>query len=80
MSVLRRMFSTRASRVHLFFFLILGITTVTIDLVQGVDTESAFLNLDWAHVLMFIWFPIFATHAIFTWWGGEVDELDDHTR
>lgn len=66
-------------RVHLVVFLV-AITSLTVlDLAQGVDSESTFLTLDWAHLLFVLWMPIFLVHALASWWGGKVDGLDDET-
>jgi hypothetical protein len=79
MSVLRRTFASRAMRIHLVLFVVGCVGLAILDWVQGVDSESTVLGLDWAYILILLWLPIFATHAISSWWGGKVDDLDDRT-
>jgi len=66
-------------RIHSVVLLTVTVALVILDLAQGVDSETTFLRLDWAHLVFVIWVPIFLVHALATWWGGEVDELDDET-
>jgi hypothetical protein len=60
------MFATRAICVHLILFVVSITAFVVLDLAQGVDSESTFLRLDWAHIIALVWSLIFATHAIMT--------------
>lgn len=68
MSVLRRMFSTRGSKIHLIAFLVLSLVFVAIDLAQGRDSEISFTTLDWAYVLIVIWAPIVTVHGLVNLW------------
>ena len=79
MGVLRRTFSSRAMRIHSVVFLVGVVAVAILDWAQGVDSESTFLGLDWAHLILVIWVPIFIVHALSSWWGGEVDDLDNDT-
>lgn len=79
MSVLRRTFSSRAVKVHLVLFVAGCIGLAVGDWVQGVETEATTFGLDWAHMLILLWLPIFVSHAAASWWGAKVDDLDDDT-
>ena len=68
MSVLRRMFSTRGSRIHLITFFVLSLVFVALDLAQGRDSDINFLALDWAHLLIVIWAPIVTIHGLVNLW------------
>ncbi len=77
MAFFRRTMSSRAMRIHLFLFVVLSLGFSVLDWVQGVDSETTLLGLDWAHMLILIWFPILAIHAVVSWFGSEyVDSLD----
>lgn len=69
MSVLRRMFSTRGSKIHLIAFLLLSLVFVAIDLAGGRDRDINFPTLDWAHLLIMTWAPIVATHGLVNLWA-----------
>ena len=74
MSVLRRMFSTRGSKIHLIAFLVLSLVFVAIDLAQGRDSEISFATLDWAHLLIVIWAPIVVVHGLVNLWAKARDD------
>jgi hypothetical protein len=77
MAFVRRTLSSRALRIHLALFVILGIGFAVLDWVQGVDSRNTALGLDWAHVVLVVWFPILVTHGVVSWFGSEyVDSLD----
>jgi len=79
MSVLRRMFSSRATRVHLVLFMACAFGFITLDLAQGVDSEFTFARLDWAHIILLIWAPLFIVHVLMSSWGDSMDDLDRET-
>ncbi|MCP4966340.1 MAG: hypothetical protein GY926_14045 [bacterium] len=68
MSVLRRMFSTRGSKIHLLAFSVLSLVFAALDLAQGRDSNINFLTLDWAHVLIVLWTPIVTIHGLVNLW------------
>ena len=68
MSVLRRMFSTRGSKIHLIVFFVLSLVFVAIDLAQGHDSHIAFATLDWAYLLIMSWAPIVTVHGLVNLW------------
>jgi hypothetical protein len=68
MSVLRRMFSTLGSKIHLITFFVLSLVFVAIDLAQGRDSEISFATLDWAYVLIVLWAPIVTVHGLVNLW------------
>lgn len=76
---MRRNSFPRATRVHSAMFLVFAVVFIVVDLAQGVDSDSTFVNLDWAHVLLLIWIPILIVHVLMSWWGGEIDALDRPT-
>ena len=77
--IVRRAFSSRAMRVHGWLFVVGVVGFTVLDWLQGKDTTTTTLGLDWAHILMVIWLPLFLFHVLITWWGGEADDLDDKT-
>ena len=66
-------------KVHLALFAVGCLGLAILDWLQGTDTEATTLGLDWAHILILLWAPIFAVHALASWFGGEIDDLDDET-
>lgn len=76
MSVLKRIFSSRAMRIHLALFVAGALVLVVVDLVQGVNSEAPFVGLDWVHFVILIWVPILMVHVLAAWWGAKADELD----
>ncbi len=79
MSFLRRALSTRAARVHSVLFGLGFVGFPILDWLQGTDSETTTLGLDWAHVIVVLWVPLFVFHVVITWWGGEVADLDKGT-
>ena len=76
MSVLRRMFATRGSKIHLIAFLVLSLLFVAVDLAQGRDSDINFLALDWAHLLIVIWAPIVTIHGLANLWGEGIHDAE----
>ncbi len=80
MAFVRRTLASRAMRIHLSLFVVLGVGFAVLDWAQGRDTTATFLGLDWAHILILIWLPILVVHAVMSWFGNEyVDSLDRRT-
>ena len=66
-------------KVHLALFTFGCLSLATLGWLQGTDTPTTTVGLDWAHMLMLLWAPILAAHAFAFWFGIEIDDLDDDT-
>ncbi len=68
----------RAWHVHTLAFVVVSALLITIDLAGTAEEGAAtFLGLEWAHILILIWFPILAAHVLLTWWDSRFSGLKD---